>query len=283
MGADADYRATATIQLDGIEIEHIEQDAGSGYTRLHNITEPTLVYMLPTGDPPAMGSFEPPASHQSFRPFGSMLALPPHQPLYVLSPPSGRREMLVLRFDRTLWGRMPGIAEALEAISFELWADIRSGGLLNALERISVEMSSRDRAQSALLSGLALIALGELVRHLDDNPAMRAGALAPWQMRRIETRVGQDGQAPDVSELAKICGISPRHMMRVFKTATGETLMSYIERVRFERARKMLASGVAIKRVAALTGFSSQGSFSSSFRRIHKLTPSEFRRRLVVE
>ena len=279
MGTHANYRSTATIHLDGIQIDHIEQDAGDGYRRLHDITEPTLVYMLPTGDRPALGSFDPPISHQSFRPFGTMLALPPNQPLHVFSPPNREREMIVLQFERSIWSRISGISDALQLISFERWADIRSPGLLATLDRISLEIQRPDRAQAAVLSGLALLSLGELLRHLEEQNMFYGGQLASWQLRKIELLLAREGPMPSVADLASICGISARHLGRVFKQTTGETVMHYAERVRFERARKMLAQGTPIKQVAAATGFASQASFSTSFRRQSYLTPSAFRKR----
>lgn len=280
MADDARYRATARIRLDGIEVEHLQQDAGSGYRRFHQISKPTLVYMLPTSDRAALGTFDDPVSHRSFRPFGSVLALPPDTPLHVFSPPSGRREMIILRFDTEVWRRMPSIAQALDTISFDRWADIRSTGLQDTFTRMSIEIGRRDLAQATLLSGLALVALGELVRHLASQPSSRGLRLAPWQLRRMETRVMQEGAPPELAELADMCGISGRHLMRVFKASTGETVMGYIDRVRFERARQLLASQIPIKRISSQVGFVSQASFAHAFRRHFNVTPSEFRRHL---
>ena len=44
------------------------------------------------------------------------------------------------------------------------------------------------------------------------------GGLAPWQLRRIPSHVeGKIGAPPAIADLAALCGISPRHLSRLFR------------------------------------------------------------------
>lgn len=106
--------------------------------------------------------------------------------------------------------------------------------------------------------------------------------LAPWQLRRIRERldaVSQHG-SPSIHELAKLCGISRGHLMRMFKATTGEPLQRFIMLERLNLARRLLAEDrLSIKEIAASLGFCNTAHFSNAFRRAEAITPSEFRMR----
>ena len=81
-----------------------------------------------------------------------------------------------------------------------------------------------------------------------------------------------------MSELAALCGISPRHVMRGFKHSTGATLHSYVEQVRLARAKELLTStDLGINAIATQLGFAQTSSFSAAFRRVIGVPPSTFR------
>lgn len=82
----------------------------------------------------------------------------------------------------------------------------------------------------------------------------------------------------DVADLARAAGLSRAHFSREFKRAFGETPHAYLLTRRLERAAALLRTtdhGVA--RICVDVGWSSVGSFTTSFRRIHGLTPLEYR------
>ncbi|MEV5980859.1 helix-turn-helix transcriptional regulator [Streptomyces sp. NPDC052114] len=86
----------------------------------------------------------------------------------------------------------------------------------------------------------------------------------------------------DLDAIAAHAGYSRHHFLRAFKEVYGETPGRYLSRRRIERAEDMLRSpGPSVTEICMRVGFSSVGTFSSTFKRQTGLTPSEYRTRHV--
>src|SRR5687768_11158315 len=82
----------------------------------------------------------------------------------------------------------------------------------------------------------------------------------------------------DRETLAAVAGFSIPHFHRVFTSQVGESAISYIRRIRLERAgRKLRMGAVDITEVALAAGYDSHASFSKAFKQHFGLSPSEFR------
>ena len=82
----------------------------------------------------------------------------------------------------------------------------------------------------------------------------------------------------DRETLADVAGFSVPHFHRVFTAHVGESAISYIRRIRMERAgRKLRMGAVDITEVALAAGYDSHASFSKAFKQQFGLSPSEFR------
>jgi AraC family transcriptional regulator len=137
-----------------------------------------------------------------------------------------------------------------------------------------------DRSEDAMeaLFQLVRVELRRLFHHAAG--AATASRLAPWQFRRVRERIEAGPPMPGVSELAALCGISPRHLHRQFLALTGKTISAYIESYRIEQAKLLLANADApMKQVAEQAGFSHGNSFARAFRRATGLSPREYRQR----
>lgn len=78
--------------------------------------------------------------------------------------------------------------------------------------------------------------------------------------------------------LAEVAGFSVPHFHRVFTTHVGESAVSYVRRLRLERAaRKLRMGAVDIMEVALAAGYDSHAAFSRAFKQQFGLSPSEFR------
>ena len=63
--------------------------------------------------------------------------------------------------------------------------------------------------------------------------------------------------------------------MRLFREATGETVKSYVERVRLTKAKALLSgTELPLKEISARLGFASPSGFSVAFRRLAGETPT---------
>lgn len=78
-----------------------------------------------------------------------------------------------------------------------------------------------------------------------------------------------------LEQVADRAGLSKYHFSRVFKRATGMTLTRYINTVRCEQARKLLARGDRVSQAAPACGFENLSYFSATFRSLTGSLPSE--------
>ena len=82
----------------------------------------------------------------------------------------------------------------------------------------------------------------------------------------------------DRESLAEVAGFSVPHFHRVFRAHVGESAISYLRRIRLERAgRKLRMGAVDITEVALAAGYDSHAAFSKAFKGQFGLSPSEFR------
>jgi transcriptional regulator GlxA family with amidase domain len=74
--------------------------------------------------------------------------------------------------------------------------------------------------------------------------------------------------------------MSTRNFIRRFKTATGNTPIEYIQRVRIESAKHALESGgEPVDSIASRSGYGDAGSFRAIFKRVTGVSPMEYRKR----
>lgn len=83
--------------------------------------------------------------------------------------------------------------------------------------------------------------------------------------------------------LAKNSNLSPYYFTRVFTAETGLTPHQYLIAARINSAKYLLrTNGLSIKEIAFSSGFSSESSFCSTFRKWEHVTPSEYRARSLT-
>lgn len=173
------------------------------------------------------------------------------------------------------------LREAPDAAFLKSLLAIRSEPLRMALQLLRRELANPvDRSDSAVAALVEVIAteLGRVIGRAD-APAS-CGRLAGWQFRRIRQRLAEPGPVPTVADLARLCGISARHLHRQFLALTGSTVADYIETARIEQAKRLLHSEPdPIKVIARACGFSHANSFARAFRRSTGLSPLAFRQR----
>ncbi|MCJ1676656.1 helix-turn-helix transcriptional regulator [Streptomyces sp. APSN-46.1] len=91
----------------------------------------------------------------------------------------------------------------------------------------------------------------------------------------IEARLGQPLTVPDI---AAASGVSHNHLTRLFRAATGETVVGYIRARRMERARHFLqATTLSVPAVAASVGIPDLQAFNKACRRALGASPRGIR------
>jgi AraC family transcriptional regulator, arabinose operon regulatory protein len=82
-----------------------------------------------------------------------------------------------------------------------------------------------------------------------------------------------------VEDLARVAYLHPNYFIRFFKKHIGNSPIHYINSVRLEKAKSLLAgTSLPIKEIAVITGFNDLFYFSKSIKAYTGFSPSEFRR-----
>jgi len=82
-----------------------------------------------------------------------------------------------------------------------------------------------------------------------------------------------------LKELAKVACFSEFHFHRIFRAVSGETLNNFTNRLRLEKAARLLRfSTRSLTDIALDCGFSSSATFSRAFRSGYDTSPSQFRK-----
>jgi transcriptional regulator GlxA family with amidase domain len=95
-------------------------------------------------------------------------------------------------------------------------------------------------------------------------------ALIDWMHDRLDRDL-------DVPTLARQAGYSERSFYRKFTEATGKTPARFVEDLRLEAARALLAKGLSLKAIAARSGLKSSGRLGQAFERRFGMAPSLYR------
>ena len=79
------------------------------------------------------------------------------------------------------------------------------------------------------------------------------------------------------ADLSAVSGISASHLRELFKKTYGETPNHYLNRIRVERAKEMIASGMfTISEVACACGFQNVYYFNRVFKSFTGITPGRY-------
>lgn len=90
------------------------------------------------------------------------------------------------------------------------------------------------------------------------------------------------GDPLDLGQLARVAGVGPRQLNRLFRDKLGLSTMAFYLRLRLETARNLMRNGpFAVTEVALATGFASSAHFSRAYRTRYGEPPSRLRHQRV--
>jgi len=134
-------------------------------------------------------------------------------------------------------------------------------------------------AENCLDAILSLLLDMQSPEEADASPTV----LAPWRLRKVMDAIADSQPSLSVAELARLVDLSPDHFSRAFKSATGRSPHQLISETRIERAKTLLRdSSLSMTDLALELGFSSSAHFSSRFRQLTGLSPTEWKERFSV-
>jgi len=91
----------------------------------------------------------------------------------------------------------------------------------------------------------------------------------------METHLGEN---LSMENLAGRVGISPRHFIRRFKKATGESPLQYLQQIRIEKAKKIMETRPdTVEEITRAIGYENSSTFRKVFKKFNGLSPREYR------
>lgn len=143
------------------------------------------------------------------------------------------------------------------------------------------------RAHEALETGaealgvdeaLTAVMLDMIDRHAGGLGAAGVAGREPQAVRRAKDYlVAHIEEQVELESLARAAGLSPFHLIRVFRKATGMTPYNWLVDQRVHIACNLLRDGMSATHVAASCGFFDQSHLTRAFKSRLGITPGRFR------
>jgi AraC family transcriptional regulator len=269
-------------EVGGIEVQLRHFTLSEPFNFYDSDGRATLGFILPPY--PSKGAVQYDELGSSFHDIGRLHLTPP----YAHCRFSGSNDIfrsLSCLFDAALFQNVTHIPGACNPAQLMSSIDIggRSGGTLDVImRRMAQEVETPGFAPDTMIEGLGLAALAELAQHLNGQPIAEAparGRLSVTQVRLLQDYVNdRTGPAPSISELAQQCGIGRRRFMALFRATTGQTVRTWVDAQRMQKAQRLLTeTRLPLKVIAFDLGFANQGVFSTAFKRMTGVSPSDYR------
>lgn len=154
---------------------------------------------------------------------------------------------------------------------------------LQVSESIWGEYSGLGGARALILRGLCATLLGLTARQLSSAGRGAVGQDRAQVLQRFETLLEAHYlEHWGVSDYARRLSVSPTHLSRLVRTATGEPASALIDARLMREARRRLAyTNLRVATIADALGFSDPAHFSKVFTRAAGLSPRAFRKQLA--
>jgi AraC-like DNA-binding protein len=159
------------------------------------------------------------------------------------------------------------------------WVVFRDVALRAALDRAHQALV-HEPAGTLGLDEAVLGAVAALRPHLRPGPPVRGRDRAEHAaVRRARHHLMERwDQRVTLAELAAVAGLSRFELVRRFREHNGVAPHAFQTNLRVERARRLLAAGVAPAEVAAACGFADQPHLSRTFKRAVGVSPGRYAR-----
>lgn len=166
----------------------------------------------------------------------------------------------------------PGGMEALNRLLREICSAYRMDG-------ISVREECRGQEAEAQRAVLHLEEfLLDFIRERPSPVRPAAGRKADAYRQIVRILEGSVGRAESLPEIAAHCGMSASSLKRIFSEYAGIGVMQYFQMLKVKRAAQLLEAGCTVQAAGLAVGFSDQNYFSTVFKRVTGMPPSQYRR-----
>ncbi|MDQ3800365.1 MAG: AraC family transcriptional regulator [Acidobacteriota bacterium] len=163
-----------------------------------------------------------------------------------------------------------------QSVIFEASASCRSEKTNWLGGRIYQEFQRMDAFSMLAIEGLILELLAEASRQRAEASEK---SCPRWLKQSKDFLHANFNESFTLEEIARVAGVHPVHLSRVFREKFGCTIGEYVRRLRVEFASRQILSGEdSLGEIAHAAGFSDQSHFNKIFKTAFGLTPAEYRK-----
>ena len=197
------------------------------------------------------------------------------------------------RFTQGTSGWVATMADELLDAIFVQVGDVRSelgracvvqadASVHGVMQQIWQEFSGRSKARALVLRGLSAALLGWVARAMEDAAQPQSEVRESNLVQRLRTLVEEHYlEQWRVADYARALSVSPTHLSRVTRAATGESALRLIEARSMREARRHLAyTNLSIATIAYALGYADPAYFTRVFTQDAGISPRAFRAQL---
>lgn len=152
------------------------------------------------------------------------------------------------------------------------------------MQAIFAEYPKQSFARAHILRALCAVLAGQVARVLATRDPAAARAEHGLQRRFEALLEAHHLEHLGVADYASRLAVTPTHLSRVMRQATGQSASAAIEQRVIREARRNLAfSNLSVSEVSYQLGYGDPSYFSRVFKRAAGQSPREFRRRLEAD
>lgn len=151
--------------------------------------------------------------------------------------------------------------------------------LRECVERICTEMNSKTEEFCEPLAKIYIYEMVFLLSREISQGYRRIFVIEnPMAIKAIQYISDHMEEKITLSDVAKACQVTPRHLSGVFKDIINITVNDYINIAKVDKAMRWLTStDLTMTEIASRLGFSSTQYFSTVFKRYTRVTPGEYK------
>ena len=139
--------------------------------------------------------------------------------------------------------------------------------------KIYKELNEFDNHSSLMIEGLMLETIVGFSRTTSKKTSVRF-----WLKKVTDYLSQQYNSNPSLTDLAKIAGVSPEHLVREFRKVFKITIGEYMRELKVKQSCHLLTNtNKDLSEITFELGFSDQSHFNRVFKKIMGLTPLEYR------
>ena len=152
------------------------------------------------------------------------------------------------------------------------------------MRQIWQEFSARSNARALVLRGLSSTLLGWLARAIVEREPAQANLSESNLVRRFKALLEQHYlEHWRVADYARALAVSPTHLSRLTRAATGASALRLMEARTLREARRHLAyTNLSVATIAYAMGYADPAYFTRVFTRDAGLSPRAFRAQLTL-